>query len=59
MDFVSTLENIKMIAMYIGDVMQAMAGTTARHNQFNQKPLVSMDEGTKIFASWHKEHYAI
>ena len=65
MDFIRALEKhlevsaiIDMQPMQDGDVPRTMADTTALQNDFDYKPLVSMDEGVKIFANWYKEYYA-
>ena len=65
MDFIGALEKhlkvdaiIDMQPMQDGDVPRTMADTTALQNDFDYKPVISMDEGVRIFADWYKGYYA-
>ena len=65
MDFIGALEKhlkvdaiIDMQPMQDGDVPRTMADTTALQNDFDYRPVVSMDEGVRIFADWYKGYYA-
>lgn len=64
LDFISSLEQalgvsaiIDFLPMQDGDVPRTMADTSRLRSDIGYQPTVSIDEGTKLFATWYRSYY--
>ena len=66
MNFIETIESnlgkkakIEFEPMQPGDVPHTHASTDLLFNSINFRPIVSINEGIKIFIDWYKEYYKV